>query len=78
MFELFLFCRYSFKSDIWATGCVLYELLTLRKVFDATVRQKKFVICLSGTTRPAFNHLHQKTFNALSVFTLKNHAYLIV
>ena len=25
------------KSDIWAAGCVLYELCTLNKVFNATV-----------------------------------------
>ena len=30
-------CRYNQKSDMWAMGCVLYEMLTLRKVFDATV-----------------------------------------
>jgi len=29
--------RYNQKSDMWAMGCVLYEMLTLRKVFDATV-----------------------------------------
>lgn len=27
--------KYGQKSDIWACGCVLYELLTLRHVFDA-------------------------------------------
>ncbi|XP_029454267.1 serine/threonine-protein kinase Nek9 isoform X2 [Rhinatrema bivittatum] len=28
--------KYSFKSDIWAVGCVLFELLTLTRTFDAT------------------------------------------
>ncbi|XP_023931133.1 serine/threonine-protein kinase Nek9 [Lingula anatina] len=28
--------QYNMKSDIWAVGCVLYELLTLTKTFDAT------------------------------------------
>ena len=27
--------RYGQKSDVWACGCVMYELLTLRHVFDA-------------------------------------------
>jgi NIMA (never in mitosis gene a)-related kinase len=26
---------YSFKSDIWALGCVLYELCTLKHAFDS-------------------------------------------
>ena len=34
--------RYNQKSDMWALGCVLYEMLTLRKVFDATVSNCSF------------------------------------
>uniref|UniRef100_A0A1A8LLC1 non-specific serine/threonine protein kinase n=2 Tax=Nothobranchius pienaari TaxID=704102 RepID=A0A1A8LLC1_9TELE len=28
--------KYNFKSDIWAVGCVLYEVLTFKRTFDAT------------------------------------------
>ncbi|XP_056624561.1 LOW QUALITY PROTEIN: serine/threonine-protein kinase Nek9 [Triplophysa dalaica] len=28
--------KYNFKSDIWAMGCVLFELLALTRTFDAT------------------------------------------
>eukprot|EP00794_Sanderia_malayensis_P005949 gene5949-6639_t len=28
--------KYDNKSDIWACGCVLYELLSLKRVFDST------------------------------------------
>ncbi|XP_062325916.1 serine/threonine-protein kinase Nek9 [Osmerus eperlanus] len=28
--------KYNFKSDIWAMGCVLFEVLTLTRTFDAT------------------------------------------
>nr|XP_020649582.1 serine/threonine-protein kinase Nek9 isoform X1 [Pogona vitticeps] len=28
--------KYNFKSDIWAVGCVAFELLTLKRTFDAT------------------------------------------
>jgi serine/threonine protein kinase len=28
--------RYNHKSDVWALGCVLYELATFKHAFDAT------------------------------------------
>lgn len=34
--ELCQGAKYNFKSDIWAMGCVLYEVLTLTRTFDAT------------------------------------------
>lgn len=33
--EIFKNKPYSFKSDIWALGCVLYEMTTLNHAFDA-------------------------------------------
>jgi NIMA (never in mitosis gene a)-related kinase len=27
---------YSFKSDLWSLGCILYELCTLKRAFEAT------------------------------------------
>lgn len=35
--ELCQGAKYNFKSDIWAMGCVLFEVLTLKRTFDATV-----------------------------------------
>ena len=37
---------YNEKSDIWACGCVLYELLTLEKVFKASNQLKLMVSIL--------------------------------
>ena len=28
--------NYNYKSDLWALGCILYELCTLKHAFDAT------------------------------------------
>ena len=33
--ELFKNKPYSYKSDVWALGCVLYEMCNLRHAFDA-------------------------------------------
>lgn len=33
--ELFRNRPYGYKSDIWALGCVLYEMCNLRHAFDA-------------------------------------------
>lgn len=30
---------YATKSDMWALGCILYELTTLRKAFEGPVRR---------------------------------------
>ena len=28
---------YTSKSDVWALGCILYELCTLKKAFEADI-----------------------------------------
>lgn len=33
--ELFKYKPYSYKSDIWALGCIMYEICNLRHAFDA-------------------------------------------
>lgn len=33
--ELFKNKPYSYKSDIWSFGCILYEMCNLRTAFDA-------------------------------------------
>ncbi len=36
--EIHLGKEYSLNSDVWSAGCVIYELLTLRKVFDGSIQ----------------------------------------
>ena len=33
--EIFQNKPYSYKSDVWALGCVLYEMTTLNHAFDS-------------------------------------------
>lgn len=39
---------YNQKSDIWACGCVLFEILTLKKVFQASNQLKLITSILEG------------------------------
>ena len=46
------------------------------QVSKASVRQKKLIICFSGTARLTFNPPYIKIFIVFPVFTLKNHLYI--
>lgn len=52
--ELCQGAKYNFKSDIWAMGCVLFEVLTLTRTFDATVGllDIKFIVCIILISSP--------------------------
>ena len=50
--ELIEGTAYSFKSDVWALGCVLYELCTLKHAFDAANMCQLVLKILRGKFAP--------------------------
>ncbi|KAA6372413.1 MAG: putative G2-specific protein kinase nimA, partial [Streblomastix strix] len=44
--------KYSFKSDIWALGCVLYEMVALKHAFDAKNMKGLLLKILKGEYAP--------------------------
>jgi len=50
--ELFKYKPYSYKSDVWALGCVMYEICNLRHAFDAQSFQGLAVKIIKGSYPP--------------------------
>jgi serine/threonine protein kinase len=57
--ELFKNAKYSYKSDVWALGCVLYEMCNLRHAFDAQSINGLAVKILKGNY-PPINSMYSK------------------
>jgi len=57
--ELFKNKPYSYKSDVWAFGCVLYEMCNLRHAFDAQSINGLAVKILRGSF-PPLNQMYSK------------------
>lgn len=47
---------YNQKSDIWALGCVLYELTTLKRAFEAQTLPALILKIMRGTFAPISEH----------------------
>lgn len=51
---------YNSKSDVWALGCILYELCTLQHVFDAQNLKLLVVKILEGNYKPINSKQYSK------------------
>lgn len=64
--------KYNFKSDIWAMGCVIFEVLTLTRTFDATVCALLIFYphCLIDTHLPVIIICSNVKYTALADYAL--------
>lgn len=62
--ELFKNKPYSYKSDVWALGCVMYEMCNLRHAFDAQSINGLAVKILKGSY-PPINTIYSKPLRDL-------------
>ncbi|KAG0713065.1 Serine/threonine-protein kinase Nek8 [Chionoecetes opilio] len=51
---------YNQKSDVWALGCVLYEMLTLRRAFEAETLPALIMKIMRGIISPIHAHYTQE------------------
>lgn len=50
--ELFKYKPYNYKSDIWALGCVVYEICNLKHAFNAQTLSGLALKILKGNYMP--------------------------
>lgn len=62
--ELFKYKPYSYKSDIWALGCIMYEICNLKHAFDAQNLNGLAIKILKGNFTP-MNSMYSKNLRTL-------------
>ncbi|XP_075866842.1 serine/threonine-protein kinase Nek1 isoform X3 [Microcebus murinus] len=63
---------YNNKSDIWALGCVLYEMCTLKHAFEAGSMKNLVLKIISGSFPPVSLHYSYDLRNLLSQLFKRN------
>nr|XP_020853483.1 serine/threonine-protein kinase Nek1 isoform X3 [Phascolarctos cinereus] len=64
--------RYNNKSDIWALGCVLYEMCTLKHAFEAGSMKNLVLKIISGSFPPVSLHYSYDLRSLLSHLFKRN------
>ena len=64
---------YNEKSDIWALGCILYELITFRHPFTATNQAALFIKILHGNYTPLPENTSKDLVNMVNFILQKNY-----
>jgi len=57
---------YNYKSDIWGLGCVLYEMLTFKRPFEASSIGGLVISILNGKYKPISAHWSKNIKNLVS------------
>lgn len=65
---------YGYKSDVWALGCVLYELATLKHAFDANDMNGLVMKIVRGRVLPVPMHYSQELRSLISKLLAKRPA----
>jgi serine/threonine protein kinase len=75
--ELFKYKPYSYKSDIWALGCVLYEMCQMKHAFDAQSLNGLAVKIMKGNYLPVLNSYSKQLRDLICthIYTRKNAQY---
>ena len=70
--ELFKYKPYSYKSDVWALGCCIYEICTLRHAFDAQTLNGLAVKILKGSYPPLNTTYSKPLRDLIGIINLNN------
>eukprot|EP01138_Halocafeteria_seosinensis_P002809 gb/GECG01002870.1/.p1 GENE.gb/GECG01002870.1/~~gb/GECG01002870.1/.p1 ORF type:complete len:768 (+),score=117.31 gb/GECG01002870.1/:1-2304(+) len=63
---------YSYKSDVWSAGCILYELLTLRRAFESENIAALIYKIMSGSYKPIESNRYSQELINIVHSCLKN------
>ena len=64
--------KYNDKSDVWALGCILYELCTYQHPFTARSQGGLILKILNDNPKPIHNYYSKELSDLISLIFLKN------